>query len=235
MSPVRARPARRLAAPPISREKVRTFILSGLADGSLPPGARLPTERDLAARFGTSRSAVRRALMVLEVEGRIARHVGRGTFAGPAEARDDRPGAAFVDSSPAEVMEARLVLEPHLADLVVANATDADFREMEAWLREGGAAASLEDFERSDGALHLAIARAAGNSLLFAALERINRARQNAAWGKLKRDTLTPERCALYQAEHEAMVAALRERDAGLARDRLLRHLLHVRRNLLGY
>ena len=218
-------------------ERVRNFILSGLAEGRLAPGARLPTERELAARFATTRSAVRRALLVLEIEGRIVRHVGRGTFVATG-ATADRDGARPMvgpDASPAEVMDARLALEPHLADLVVANATASDIRAIEACLAEGRAARSVEAFERADGALHLAIVRATHNRLLEAAIAGIDRARQNAAWGKLKRDTLTPERRAAYQAEHEAIVAALRERDASLARTRITEHLLHVRKNLLGY
>ncbi len=231
------RPARLRTTPRSSDDRVRAFVLSGLAEGRLAAGTRLPTERALAARFGTSRSAVRRALVVLEVEGRIVRHVGRGTFVAAGATRDGDAGRPVVgpDASPAEVMDARLALEPHLADLVVTNATAADIRTLEARLAEGRAARSIEAFERADGMLHLAIVRATHNRLLESAIEGIDRARQNATWGKLKRDTLTPERRASYQAEHEAIVAALSERDARLARTRIVEHLLHVRRNLLGY
>src|ERR671912_1127811 len=60
--------------------RVRDFIVNAAADGSLTPGSRLPTERELAKRFAVPRNAVRRTLAQLEAEGSITRHVGRGTF-----------------------------------------------------------------------------------------------------------------------------------------------------------
>jgi len=48
--------------------------------GRTGPGARLPAERQLAAELGVTRSALRRAMAVLEEQGRISREVGRGTF-----------------------------------------------------------------------------------------------------------------------------------------------------------
>ncbi len=63
--------------------KVRDFIerQNFAVDGSIPP------ERTLASELGVGRRSVRRALDVLEQEGRIHRHQGRGTFI------DTRPGA----------------------------------------------------------------------------------------------------------------------------------------------
>ena len=53
-----------------------------LDDSSFDAGQRLPPERELAARIGIGRRALRRALEVLEAEGRIWRHQGKGTFLG---------------------------------------------------------------------------------------------------------------------------------------------------------
>ncbi len=49
----------------------------------LPPGSVMPTERELCERFGVARGTVRQALNLLEVEQRIHRHQGKGTFATP--------------------------------------------------------------------------------------------------------------------------------------------------------
>lgn len=46
----------------------------------LEPGSPLPTERELAATFDTSRTTVRQALSALAGDGRIARTQGSGTF-----------------------------------------------------------------------------------------------------------------------------------------------------------
>ncbi|WP_158587803.1 GntR family transcriptional regulator [Clavibacter lycopersici] len=54
-----------------------------IADGSLPPGAQLPTEAELQERFGISRSVVRQALLSLTAEGLVQRGRGRGSIVAP--------------------------------------------------------------------------------------------------------------------------------------------------------
>src|SRR5258708_40104145 len=63
-----------------SEDAVRRFIVEAIENGSMPAGARLPTERVLAKRFRVPRSVVRKALLPLEIEGKVTRQVGRGTF-----------------------------------------------------------------------------------------------------------------------------------------------------------
>lgn len=60
--------------------QVREILDREMVDGVWPAGSRLPPERTLMERFGVSRKTVRAALELLEDEGRIIRHVGRGTF-----------------------------------------------------------------------------------------------------------------------------------------------------------
>src|SRR5499427_2771851 len=73
--------ARDLPADPADhRHRLAEIILAESRRAGLGSGARLPTERQLAADLGATRTSVRRALAVLEAEGRISREVGRGTF-----------------------------------------------------------------------------------------------------------------------------------------------------------
>ncbi|HEY8370729.1 MAG TPA: FadR/GntR family transcriptional regulator [Thermodesulfobacteriota bacterium] len=217
-------------------DPVRDYILGGLAEGRLKPGDRLPTERQFSERFGRPRGSVRKTLAILEAEGWILRAVGRGTFLSTrATSAGAALGAVAPDTSPAALMEARLLLEPQLADLVVRNATAADLREIEECLDRSRTAGSIDEFERWDGALHLAITRATHNDFLVRVMELMNRARQTSEWGQLKMRALTAARRQVSTAEHAAIVDALRRRDADLARTRIREHLLGVRRNLLGY
>src|SRR5438876_6710597 len=62
------------------RHQLAEVILAESRRAGLRRGSRLPTERQLAVSLGVTRTAVRRALTVLEAEGRISREVGRGTF-----------------------------------------------------------------------------------------------------------------------------------------------------------
>ncbi|HWG65356.1 MAG TPA: FCD domain-containing protein [Streptosporangiaceae bacterium] len=67
------------------RYRLAELILAESARTGLGPGSRLPTERQLAADLGASRTSVRQALAVLEAQGRISREVGRGTFLRPGQ------------------------------------------------------------------------------------------------------------------------------------------------------
>jgi DNA-binding FadR family transcriptional regulator len=219
-----------------SDHNVREFLMSAIDSGTYAPGDRLPTERELCDQLTVSRSAVRNALAVLEGEGRIVRIAGSGTYVTGAEANIN---GALRDlpqvTSPAQVMEARLTIEPQLAKLVSAHATSADFVEMQRCHEAGVKAETMEEFEKWDAALHQAIAEAAHNPLVIEAYNLITRARDQGEWGELKRRSLTPERRALYQADHALIVAALTSRDAEKGQEELRAHLLRVRANLLGH
>jgi DNA-binding FadR family transcriptional regulator len=217
--------------------RVRDFIVNAAADGSLMPGSRLPTERELAKRFAVPRNAVRRTLAQLEAEGSITRHVGRGTFlAGMASsAAADFPAESFAHTSPAELMEARLRIEPALAELIVTNATPADFERMENCIDRAERASTLDEFELWDAALHQALATATHNRFIIRVLDMVAAVRDQAEWGKLKDRIVTPERRLTYQREHRDIVQALKGRDAERARDAIVAHLQHARRNLFDY
>jgi DNA-binding FadR family transcriptional regulator len=218
---------------------LRRYLAEAIASGVFPPGAKLPTERALSEQFGVPRNAVRDALSVLAAERRIVRMIGSGTFVAEASpsARPAAPraGASERDLSPAEIMEARLLIEPRLAILVVRHAKAADFDRFEDCNKRAERAGTLEEFEHWDAALHQAIADASQNRLIVAVYGAVTAARDQTEWGELKRRSINPERRASYQDEHRAIVAALRTRDAARAEEAIAQHLEHVRRNLLGY
>ncbi|CDR10099.1 FadR/GntR family transcriptional regulator [Streptomyces iranensis] len=215
--------------------QVRALIENGLRGGELAPGSRLPTERALAADLGTSRAAIRQALGALEREGVITRYVGRGTFvAPPSTARSDEPGSAL-QTSPAEIMATRLLIEPEIAFLAAQQATPADLAQIQRGLSRGSAAGTHEEFESWDSVLHREIAQAAHNGLLLRMFDTMNAARDLPVWGNIKRRSASPERRARYEAAHAQIVDALSDRDAEAARQHMRAHLLDVRANLLGH
>lgn len=202
-----------------------------VSDEGLKPGDRLPTERDLAAATGVSRAVVRAALDDLASRGVVLRHVGRGTFLAAGGAAPPAPDHL---PSPSEIMASRMVLEPELMPLAVVSATGADLAEMERCLRGGEQAATSEEFERWDTALHHSFATATHNTVLIDVSSLLIAARRQPVWGGLKKRTFDAERHHCYCQEHEAIVAALRERDSDAARAAMREHLRHVRRTLLG-
>jgi DNA-binding FadR family transcriptional regulator len=217
---------------------LREAILENLKSRTWRAGHRLPTERELCGQFGLSRSTVRRVLADLKGRGLITQMVGSGTYVSEEVAQalaELSQGESPLATSPAELMSARLVLEPAIIAMVVGNATAADFARMEECCARGEAAASLEEFELWDGRLHEAIAAAAHNSFISTVFQRMNEVRVQGEWGMLKRRSATPERRLDYQREHRELVAALKDRDGMRAVQLCLDHLAHVRRNLLGY
>lgn len=228
---VRAKGARALAS----------YLEEAIRSGRFPEGVRLPPERELSEEFGASRGAVRRVLADLKGRGLIRQTVGSGTFV--------LPGASLpapvplplpetkrhaVHTSPAELMEARLLIEPLMPGLIVRYATVADFAHMSECIERSEAAQTIEEFEHWDGELHRALAVATHNSFFLRVLELTNEVREQGEWGRLKRQSLTPERRSQYEAQHRAIVEALRDRDAEVACELLTNHLRQIRENLFG-
>lgn len=217
--------------------ELRDTILEKLRSRAWRAGHRIPTERALGEQFGLSRSTVRRVLLEFKRKRLITQTVGSGTYV--AEQVHEAlaalaPVGAAQQVSPAELMSARLVLEPALIEMVIGNATPADFARMDECNHHAEAAATPEEFERWDGALHEAIARAAHNNFIAGVFRFMNEVRANNEWGVLKRRSATPERRLEYQHEHRALVQALKQRDAEQARALCVAHLRHVRTNMLG-
>lgn len=216
--------------------KLRTLLERDLLSDRWRGGDRLPTERELCAQYHMARNTVRRALQGLEDRKLIVRHVGRGTFKSDGVDADHADlfevnSEAF---SPADVIECRLFFEPELVPLVIARATKADLDHMSECIKQAEASASLAEFERWDGALHDAIASATHNHAAISIARSLAKVRQNAQWGILKARSMTPERQGKLQADHRAIVAALRDRDQARARALLREHLLHVRAYMFG-
>jgi len=223
-------------------------ILASSRDQGMRAGSRLPTERQLSIDLGVTRSSVRHALAILEAQGQISREVGRGTFLRniprQAPTPDDDPSgsqglrrpppreSATADFAPADVMTIRRLLEPPAMSLVVAWATAADLQEMDRCLAGGDRAASFEEFETWDLALHRCIMAASHSPLLVTLYGAIEAARHGQVWGDLKRRSASTQRRRQYQADHRALVEALRARDSSRAVEAMRLHLARVQEHL---
>lgn len=217
---------------------LRETIFEKLRSRIWRAGHRIPTERALSEQFGLSRSTVRRVLLDFKRKRLITQTVGSGTYVAEqvhAALAELTPAGGALVVSPAELMSARLVLEPALIDMVIGNATAADFARMDECNHHAEASTTLEEFENWDAALHESIANAAHNGFISGLFKLMNEVRSQSEWGVLKRRSATPERRVEYQAEHRALVEALKQRDAERARSLCVAHLVHVRTNMLGH
>lgn len=221
-----------------STNALRESILENLQAGTWRAGERVPTERAFSEQFNLGRAGVRKVLQELKEQGLIEQTVGSGTYVTPEAAGLAQAlftGQTSMQTSPAELMEARLAFEPAVLAMVVGNATAQDFQEMDKCCNRAEAATTVQEFEVWDGLLHEVIAQAAHNRFVTQVFKLMNQARAQGEWGMLKKRSLTPERRAAYQLEHRALVQAIKERDTQRAQAMATEHLLHVRHNLLGY
>ncbi|HEV8390097.1 MAG TPA: FCD domain-containing protein [Dongiaceae bacterium] len=210
--------------------RLRTY----LAQIEMPLDSRLPPERELAETLGVTRAGLRKALSVLESENQIWRHVGKGTFIGsrPIETLAD-VAAITRRTNPAEVMRTRLVLEPEVARMAALNATSAHIAEMHACMQRTRAAQTWRQYEAWDNRLHRVIAESTQNSLLLALLDTLNAVRRAVVWGRLRVDKVKPAPNHHSFDDHEAIVAAIADRDLNRAAAAMRTHLENVERNLL--
>lgn len=204
-----------------------------LAQRDLPSNTRLPPERELCDMLGVSRAELRKALAALEVNGELWRHVGKGTFVGqrPPDESVSVAGIA-ARSNPAEVMRARLLLEPLLAAEAARNSTGAHISEMRLCLNLSHEAVSWRQYENIDNRLHRVIAGATRNNILEALFDQLNAIRRTVVWGRTRKNTASPPASHHSFAEHEALVNAIEDRDHKAAQAAMRDHLISVRGHL---
>lgn len=218
-----------------------TVVLKDFIEAEgLEPGDRLPPERDLAVKLGIPRTALRRMLADLEKDGRLIRHVGRGTFIagnGVSSSALRQPHGGAIDglrTYPAEVFEARLILEPRIAGLAALRATRQEIDELQKSIDRTRTAQTHAEFEKWDAVFHRIIVQCARNGLLESLYESIHAVRSGKLWGKMKEQSLSPERIAAYTAKHVAILDAIKDRNSKEAEVHMYDHIVDARTNTLG-
>jgi DNA-binding FadR family transcriptional regulator len=227
-----------------------------IASGSLGAEGRIPPERALASEMGVGRRSLRRALEILEQEGQITRHQGRGTFvqgkdaavAAPTAARaraGDISIAAAVAAipfdrileftNPLEVIEVRLAVEPVIARLAALRASQADIRRLQGLVAETREASDPLVYERADERFHRAVAEAARNALFLSLFETLSASRRDATWRRLSENAHCFKRQSVHSASHQEIYEAIAARNTERAYDCMYRHLSDVQRHVYTY
>lgn len=178
---------------------------------------------------------MRKAFAVLEAEGQVWRHVGKGTFIGP------KPVDALLtlhgveqQTNPAEVMRTRLLMETAIAREAALNANRADLEAMQRCLKVSRSSKTWRQYETSDNQLHQLIAEATHNNLLIALYDALNAVRRTIVWGRMRNSQGGPPADHHSFQEHEAIVAAINNRDPNGAERTMHEHLGMVEYRLLA-
>lgn len=198
-----------------SQHDVYRQLKQSITNFELRPGARL-VEDDLSERYGVSRTPVREALRQLEREGLVNASFGRGRFVREIALRDYE-----------DVSRVRLVVEA----LAVSQATE---RAMDEAIDELRGSWDIEDspadgsYVQADELFHNGIARLSNNGFLIDEFARIgDRIRIIRVT-----DFTDAGRISIVRAEHDAILAAIRNRDAERAGALMRTHIERSQANI---
>jgi DNA-binding FadR family transcriptional regulator len=226
-------PATAIADPVRGSVWITVQLRQAILEGRYAPGEKLPAERTFASAFGASRATIRTALSRLETERLVTRRLGAGTFVNTSVQAANEDVAEL--TSPLELIDVRLGLEPNMVRLAVLNATPRDIERFEAAVaRMPEAAGDIESFTLWDLEFHQLIAEATRNPLMVWVYRKINDVRVHRQWNAMKCKVLTPERIAEYNEQHLSLYEAIRTRDIERAVAVITNHLHYARRQLLG-
>lgn len=194
---------------------------------------RLPPERDLATCLGMSRMTLRSALDALEAEGLVWRHVGQGTFLGPRPVEQKARIPLLIEmTSPWDLMNARLIIEPEIAAAAATAATAPQVAALRGHAQAGRTASSLHACEWADRQFHAALARATGNPVLTGFLEVLSGARGRATWQREWNRTYGQIGETTFRGGHTdhhlEIVEAIALHDAEAARTTMRKHLTAI-------
>jgi GntR family transcriptional repressor for pyruvate dehydrogenase complex len=205
-----------------------------ITEGILKPGDRLPSESELAERFGVGRSSLREAMRALQLLGIIEVIQGKGTFLRQTSmlplatdwARLSRMGLI------SQVMEARQIIEVAIAQLAAERATEEDIAAMRAAIRRAEEAHgdSVISGEASVD-FHLALAEATHNEILALMYKTVRDLYLETA----RQTQMTPESVENRLQDHRQILESVEQQDPELASKLMAEHIEKGRQFLVAY
>ena len=215
-------------------EELTATLAARIRSGELVPAEKLPTEQEMIAAFGVSRTVVREAIAALRAEGLVESRQGAGVFVvGDKRRRPfrlDADGAETVEGVLA-IMELRRSVEIEAAGLAAARRGEADLKAIHQAVEAFDAAIASGDAVAADFQFHKAICKATGNPYFSSFLEFLG-------YHIIPRQTVrvqvsSSEEMTRYlqkvAREHHQIVTAIEARDGAAARRAMGRHLTRGR------
>lgn len=205
-----------------------------IAQGTPPPGDRLPSERDLAERFGVGRPTIREAMIALEIAGLVQIKSGSGVYVlktsrkAPLTSRDQGPG-------PFEILETRMLFEAEACALAAERISNEQLSELESVLEEMEQENLQQTVtEKADEKFHRMIATAAGNSAIEATVGWLWQLRNESEISTRFHERVRGEGSRPIINDHRKILKALTQRDPAAARRAMRNHLKRVIDTLLS-
>ena len=214
-----------------SHDQVARTLGTEILDGRHRPGANLPGEAELLARFGVSRTVLREVMKTLSAKGLVSAKTRVGTRVSDpmrwnlfdATVLSWRVSVGLDDDFRRELFEIRRLIEPRAAELAAIRRDRESIAELHRLVaRMGAEGHSRRSFAEADLDFHLAVGVASGNTLMRSIAGVIEAAL--IASFTLSSPTESAELQAENVGNHEAIVHAIEAGDAAAAS----RAMLHV-------
>lgn len=203
---------------PSKADGVLDKLGQAIVAGRYLPGAKLPTEDELARKLKVSRPSLREGLKALARKGLVESRTRRGTIALGRERWDvlDRDVLRWTSEVPPDhefligLIEARSIFEPAAARLAAQRATPAQIIQIEQAYRGMADAlpGDLASYNRNDLAFHEGIIAASGNVMLM----RLAITIRTALLSQFHASSRARESAESSLAEHRAVAVAIRKR-----------------------
>lgn len=207
-----------------------------IASGQYKPGQRLPTEQEMAARFGVGRSSIREALKVFQHLGVVESKAAKGTFVcDRANISVEAITWALLlgDDDLRDVFELRSVIERSCFRRLVrgyhdgaedAAAAVAQLEEQVGAMRAAAAASDLWALVEADYRFHEVIINAGGNDLFSAMFRTLQSFMREEIFQSYRRMTDLDE----VADDHAEMVQVMRTGAADVAIERHRSHFVRI-------
>ena len=221
-------------------QEVGTLLRAMIIDKAYRVGDRLPPEREIAELLDVSRTVVREALIMLELEGIIDVRRGAGIYITRLPLQASGSPQPVVqpqcnDAGPFELLQARQLLESNIAEFAALQATRDDIMKMRAALHMQQQDLAADSHEEGDEAFHLAIAEATHNTMLVELFKQSWQWRENnPMWIQLHTHLKDTQYRQEWLLDHQQILAALIKKDARAAKRAMWQHLENVKNRLLA-
>jgi GntR family transcriptional repressor for pyruvate dehydrogenase complex len=219
--------------PPTTFEETVERLGTAIRLGLLPPGSRLPAERELAEELSISRSTLRQALTTLVQSGHLTSVRGRagGTFVVEAPPLSEgAPGGEPLAEAARAVLDMRVAVESGATLLACERAGEAELALLDELVEHMSAQVPFEEYRRADVRFHIGVAEAAGSPALVTAMTEV----QGQMSDLIARIAHPEEVLTRSNDQHRRLVACLRKHEAGRAVSVMRRHIEGTEHILFG-
>lgn len=216
-----------------SYKKIGSILKQELIDGVYQIGERLPPERDLAEKMDVSRTVVREALIMLELENLVSVCKGSGVYVINLPVQQADNESFYEDVGPFELLQARQLIESSIAEFAAIQAGRSDaLRLREILNRERITLEQDGDDYTADEEFHLAIAEITQNEVLIQMQKDLWKYRKNSMWKGLHLHISDQKYRQYWLKDHENILTSIQRKDPALAKKAMWQHLENVKQKL---